>query len=110
MAKKKAAKPKALRLRQIVDDEDSWSEIPVSVCAQCGISLKGPRRDDFCYVRGEDAGWLADAAIQRHGFALRWKQYWVPGFRAWLKGDQWPKAKAWPGGKWPKGSIWRGDK
>lgn len=110
MAKKKPArkpKPKLLRLRQIIDDDDPWSEIPVHACVAAGIGLKNVRRGDFFYVKGEEAGWLADAALQEHGFAPRYTQHWVPDFRKWLKGDQWPKAKAWAGGKWPKGSKWR---
>lgn len=112
MAKKKAArktaKPKLLRLRQIIDDDDPWSEIPSTACVKCGIvSMVNCRRGDFSYVRGEDAGWLAMCALQEHGFAPRYTQHWVPDFRAWLKGDQWPKAKAWGGGQWPKGSKWR---
>lgn len=111
MAKKKAARKtataKLLRLRLIVDDDDPYSEIPVSVCVQCGLGLDRKRRGKFCYIRGEDAGWLADCAMQEHGLSIRYTQYWVPSFAKWLKSDQWPKAQAWAGGKWPKGSKWR---
>ena len=103
-----AKKPKIVRLRVIVDDDTPWVEYPLDVANMCGVLKKTlPRRGDFIYVPGEDAHCVMEYRMGERGLTPRYTQYWVPKLRAWVKGDQWPKAKAWKGGLWPKGSVWR---
>jgi hypothetical protein len=86
------AKKKVLKLRQIIEtDGESYSEISVALCAQCGISLKRPRRGDFIYIVGEDMGCWLDDKLDQLGYAPRYTQFGVPNFKAWLKGKTWPK-------------------
>jgi hypothetical protein len=101
------AKKKTIRLRMIVDDNDPWVEYPIDVALQCGVLKRNPRRAEFIYVAGEEVNWILQGRLEELGLAPRYTQYWVPGLRAWLKGDQWPAAKKWKGGKWPEGSVWR---
>lgn len=105
MAKKKL---KIIRLRQIVDDDHPWVEYPLDVANMCGVLKRNaPRRGDFIYVPGEENHAILEGRMEERGLTPRYTQYWVPKLRAWVKGDQWPKAKAWKGGEWPEGSVWR---
>lgn len=101
------AKPKILRLRFIVDDDDPWVEYPADVAWKCGVLKKNPRKGDFVYVPGEDTHTILESRLEELGLTPRYTQYWVPNLRRWLKGEQWPDALAWAGGEWPEGSAWR---
>ena len=101
------AKKQQLKLRQIVDDESTWVEYPFDVAMRCGVLKKNPRRDEYIYVEGEDAHIIIEARLEELGFTQRYTQYWVPNFKRWLKGKQWPEAMEWSGGEWPEGSVWR---
>lgn len=91
------ADAQVIQLRHIFDDDDTWVEVPINVCVKCGIGLKKPRRDTFCYVRGEDAHTLMEIKLEAQGLSPRYTSYRIPDLKAWLKGDEWPNAPAWEG-------------
>jgi hypothetical protein len=99
---------KIVRLRQIFQkEEEGWVEYPISLRDAHGIKFNRVRgwpdtwvvreKGDFVYVQGEDAHTLIEVQLEDRGLAPRYTQHAVADFKAWLKGDQWPKARKWKG-------------